>query len=405
MLQGKHILLGITGGIAAYKIAFLIRLLKKSGAEVKCIMTPASTHFISPLVVSTLSNNPVAIEFWNKKDGTWNSHVDLGLWADLFVIAPLTLNSLSKMVSGACDNVLLATYFSMRAKTIVAPAMDLDMYAHASCQRNLEVLRKDGVLVIEPDSGELASGLEGQGRMAEPERLLEYINDYFTEQSFQNQSKNLIGKKVLVTAGPTHEAIDPVRFIGNHSSGKMGYALAEQALKMGAEVTLISGPVGLSLSHPKLTLLRVNSAMEMFDAVKSIWNQTELGIFCAAVADYRPETRMNDKLKKSTDELNIKLVKNPDILAWAGSVKNSKQYLVGFALETENAHLNAEEKLQRKNLDMIVLNNLRDQGAGFAHETNKISIFDKHNNWTHFELKQKEQVAIDILTHYLACIS
>lgn len=405
MLQGRRILLGITGGIAAYKIAFLIRILKKSGAEVKCIMTPASSHFISPLVVSTLSNNPVAIEFWNKKDGSWNSHVDLGLWADLFVVAPLTLNTLSKMVSGSCDNVLLATYFSMRAKTIVAPAMDLDMFAHPSCQRNLEVLKKDGVLILEPDSGELASGLEGQGRMPEPEHIFEVIKDYFAKKDVEQFAGGLKGKKVLITAGPTFEAIDPVRFIGNHSSGKMGYALAEKALLLGAEVTLVSGPVSLSLSHPKLNLLRVNSASEMLTAVKSAWSTSDLGLFCAAVADYRPENPLPEKMKKHASELTIKLVKNPDILEWAGSVKSESQFLVGFALETENVLTHAEEKCARKNLDAIVLNNLKDQGAGFAHDTNKISIFDKHNKWTHFELKHKDQVAIDILTHYLTCIS
>lgn len=399
-MQGKRILLGITGGIAAYKIAFLIRLLKKSGAEVKCIMTPASSDFISPLVVSTLSENPVSIEFWNKQDGTWNNHVDFGLWADIFVIAPLTANTLSKMAVGSCDNLLLATFLSMKSKTIVAPAMDLDMYAHPTTTRNLAQLEADGILIIPAEDGELASGLHGTGRMAEPETIFAQIENYFESK----KDPKIKGKKVLITAGPTYENIDPVRFIGNHSSGKMGFAIAEQFLENGAEVILITGPTKLSLEHPKLTLVRIHSAEEMLSEVQKVWDSTDFGVFSAAVADYRPAKIADEKIKKSENEMTIRLIKNPDILLWAGEHK-TKQILVGFALETNDLEINARKKLEKKNLNFIVMNTIADSGAGFGHDTNKISILDDHNNFEAFELKSKNEVAkdiIDYLKNYIA---
>lgn len=394
-MHSKRILLGITGGIAAYKIAFLIRLLKKEGAEVKCIMTPASCDFISPLVVSTLSGNPVGIEFWNKSDGTWNNHVDYGLWADLLVIAPATANTLSKMAVGSCDNLLLATYLSMKGKTIIAPAMDLDMYQHPTTLRNLAQLQKDGVGIIPAESGELASGLVGEGRMAEPETILESIRQYLF------QTTELEGKKILVTAGPTYEAIDPVRFIGNHSSGKMGFAIVKELLMKGAHVTLISGPTSLELTHPNLQFIKITSADQLFSEVKNYWEKMDGGIFSAAVADYKLTEIAEHKIKKSENELTISLTKNVDILHWAGENKANNQVLVGFALETNNLVENGQSKLQRKNLDFIVLNTLEDQGAGFAKDTNKISIMDVHNNFLSFELKSKSQVASDIVDYFI----
>ena len=392
-MQGKRVLLGISGGIAAYKIATLIRLLKKSGAEVKCILTPASCDFISPLTVATLSKNPVGIEFWNKEDGSWNNHVEYGLWADLFVVAPLTTNTLSKMANGACDNLLLATYFSMKCQTIVAPAMDLDMYAHPSTKRNLATLQQDGVKIIPVEKGELASGLVGEGRMAEPETIFQSIADFFQAE------KDLEGQTILITAGPTYESIDPVRFIGNHSSGKMGYAIAENCLNRGANVILVSGPTKLTLSHPNLKLIAIQSAEQMFSEVQKEWKNSTVGIFSAAVADYRPEVVADQKIKKKDDSLTLTLVKNPDILSWAGANKSGQQVLVGFALETTNAIENGKEKLSRKNLDLIVVNTLEDEGAGFGHDTNKISIIDNHNKITRFELMTKSQTAIEIVDY------
>jgi phosphopantothenoylcysteine decarboxylase/phosphopantothenate--cysteine ligase len=397
-MQGKRILLGITGGIAAYKIAFLIRILKKRGAEVKCIMTPASSDFISPLVVATLSENPVGIEFWDKKTGVWTNHVDYGLWADVFVVAPLTANTLAKMASGVCDNLFLATYLSMKCPTIVAPAMDLDMYAHPTTHRNLDQLIRDGVTIIPAESGQLASGLEGEGRMAEPETIVEAIDRFFNKTE---ATKALNGQKVLITAGPTYEAIDPVRFIGNHSTGKMGFALAQACLNQGAEVILISGPTQETLSHPNLTCISIVSAEELFAQVKEFWETCSIGIFSAAVADYRPEVQANQKIKKSEEHLQLSLVKNPDLLSWAGSVKNETQFLIGFALETSNLLENATDKLTRKNLDIIVMNTLEDKGAGFGHATNKIALLDAHNNFTKFELKSKLAVAKDIVTYLI----
>ena len=400
-MRGKRVLLGITGGIAAYKIAFLIRILKKSGAEVKCILTPASSDFISPLVLSTLSENPVGIEFWNKEDGTWNNHVEYGLWADIFVVAPLTANSLSKMANGSSDNLLLASYLSMKTKTLVAPAMDLDMYAHPTTKRNLDVLIEDGVGIIPVESGELASGLSGEGRMAEPETIHQVIQNYFDAQ-LEAEFK---GKKVLVTAGPTFESIDPVRFIGNHSSGKMGYRIAEELLSRGAHVILVSGPTKEELEHDNLTLIPIKTAIEMLKAVQLHWNICSYGIFSAAVADYRPKSAADQKIKKNDDELSIELIKNPDILKWAGDTKSSDQLLVGFALETSHLLENGKKKLAKKNLNLIVLNTLEDKGAGFGVDTNKISILDNHNNLAEFELKSKKEVASDIVSHLKMYIS
>lgn len=400
-MRGKRILIGITGGIAAYKVAFVIRQLKKAGAEVKCIMTPASSDFISPLVVSTLSGNPVGIEFWNKKDGSWNNHVEYGLWADVFVIAPLTANTMSKMTTGACDNLLLATYLSMKTKTIVAPAMDLDMYVHPTTKRNLATLENDGVEIIPAESGDLASGLEGQGRMAEPETIVAAIEDFF----HKNQDPRIRGKKVVITAGPTYELIDPVRFIGNHSSGKMGYQVAQRFLDEGANVVLVSGPTKLTLDHPNLELINVKSADEMLSNVKKHWHDADFGVFAAAVADYRPKSMAEQKIKKNDEEMIIELVKNPDILKWAGETKKEDQVLVGFALETNDVEANAAKKLAKKNLNFIVMNTLQDDGAGFGHDTNKISILDNHNNFETFELKSKKEVANDIVAYLKKYIS
>lgn len=394
-MRGKRILLGITGGIAAYKIAFLIRLLKKSGAEVKCVMTPASSDFISPVVVSTLSENPVGIEFWDKNDGTWNNHVEYGLWADLFIIAPLTANTLSKMANGSCDNLLLATYLSMRAKTLVAPAMDLDMYAHATTQRNLKQLENDGVHVIPAESGALASGLEGEGRMAEPEIILASI-EYHLNRAFE---VILDRRSVLITAGPTFEALDPVRFIGNHSSGKMGYRIADELSSMGAEVILISGPTQQKVRNRDIEVIQVSTADQMFKEVQKLWPMSDFGIFSAAVADYKPKEQEIKKIKKNKEELSIDLVRNPDILKWAGDHKSNQQTLVGFALETNDLLENGRKKLISKNLDFIVLNTLQDKGAGFGVDTNKISILDSHNNLEEFELKPKAEVAKDIVSY------
>lgn len=394
-MKGKRVLLGITAGIAAYKTAYLVRILKKKGADVKCIMTPASSDFISPLVLSTLSGNPVSIEFWNKEDGTWNNHVELALWADVMLIAPLTANSLSKISHGACDNLLLATYLSMKSSTIVAPAMDLDMYAHPTTKENLSRIAEQGVTIIPAEEGELASGLHGEGRMAEPETIAAFLEEYFSKR----KDPVLGNKHVLITAGPTFEAIDPVRFIGNHSSGKMGYAIANRFLYLGAKVTLISGPTNLDLEHPELKLIRVNSADDMLSEVQKEWSHADIGVFAAAVADYKPVNRSEQKIKKSENELELTLVKNPDILKWAGENKNSHQALIGFALETENVVDNAKGKLVAKILDMIVVNTPNDENAAFGYDTNKITILDRHNNQEDFELKSKELVAIDIIEH------
>jgi phosphopantothenoylcysteine decarboxylase/phosphopantothenate--cysteine ligase len=392
-MYGKRILLGISGGIAAYKIAYFIRLLKNQGAEVKCVMTPAASDFISPLVVSTLSQNPVAIEFWNKESGLWTNHVELALWADLFIIAPATANTIAKMAHGICDNLLLACYYSSKSKTIIAPAMDLDMYQHPTFKRNLQQLISDNVLVIPATNGSLASGLEGEGRMEEPENILHFIQVNFPFSAIELRSK----KKILITAGPSYEAIDPVRFIGNHSSGKMGFALAEICLAKAWDVCLICGPSNLDLAHPNLNIIPVFTAEEMLLAVQKNWKNKDIGIFSAAVSDYRPEKIESQKIKKTESNLNLKLLKNPDILSWASENRVSKQIVVGFALETNNALENALHKLESKKMDMIVLNSLEDKEAGFKKDTNKITILDKSKRKYDFPVKNKREVANDII--------
>jgi len=389
-MLGKRILLGITGGIAAYKIAYLIRIFKSKGAEVRCVMTPASSDFISPLVVSTLSENPVVIEFWNKETGIWNNHVELALWADLFLVAPATANSIAKMASGLCDNLLLATYFSMKAKTVIAPAMDLDMYQHHTLKRNLTQLITDGVIVIPATSGKLASGLEGQGRMEEPENIAKYVEEALSLNA-------QIGKKLLITAGPTYEKIDPVRYIGNFSSGKMGFELAEKALLKGYYVTLITGPVNLELAHPNLKRIDVLSAQELLSAVKDNWSDQEIGIFAAAVADYRPSEVSSQKIKKQNTDFDLRLTRNPDVIKWAAENKRKEQIVVGFALETNNSEEYALSKLMNKNLDIVVMNSMENEGTTFQSDWNKITILDKQGGKEEFEKKTKSLVAIDIL--------
>ena len=399
-MYGKRILLGISGGIAAYKIAYLIRLLKNQGAEVKCVMTPSASDFISPLVVSTLSENPVSIEFWNKESGLWTNHVELALWADLYIIAPATANTIAKMAHGICDNLLLACYYSSKSKTIIAPAMDLDMYQHPTFKRNLKQLISDAVLVIPATNGSLASGLEGEGRMEEPENILRFIQVNFPFSAGELSSK----KKILITAGPSYEAIDPVRFIGNHSSGKMGFALAEICLAKAWEVTLICGPTNLDLAHPNLTIIPVFSAKEMLLAVQENWKNADIGIFSAAVSDYRPEKMESQKIKKTELDLNLKLLKNPDIISWASENRTPKQFIVGFALETNNALENALNKLESKKMDLIVLNSMEDKEAGFQKETNKIIILDKSKRKYDFPVKNKREVANDIIDTILKLI-
>ena len=399
-MYGKRILLGISGGIAAYKIAYLIRLLKNQGAEVKCVMTPSASDFISPLVVSTLSENPVSIEFWNKESGLWTNHVELALWADLYIIAPATANTIAKMASGICDNLLLACYYSSKSKTIIAPAMDLDMYQHPTFKRNLQQLISDNVLVIPATNGSLASGLEGEGRMEEPENILRFIQINFPFSEVELSSK----KKILITAGPSYEAIDPVRFIGNHSSGKMGFALAEICLAKAWEVTLICGPTNLDLAHPNLNIIPVFSAEDMLLAVQENWKNADIGIFSAAVSDYRPEKFESQKIKKTEKTINLQLLKNPDIISWASENRGAKQFVVGFALETNNALEFALNKLESKKMDMIVLNSMEDKEAGFKKETNKITILDKNKGKYAFPAKSKREVANDIIDTILKLI-
>ena len=390
-IQGKKILICVTGGIAAYKINHLIRDLIKKGAEVQVLMTPSAENFVSKLTLSTLSKNPVYSDFYSE-NGTWNNHVEFALWADVMLIAPCTANTLAKMIHGICDNLVIATYMSAKCPVFIAPAMDLDMYQHPSTQQNLELAEDFGHLIIPAETGELASGLIGQGRMAEPEMIAQTIEEFFI--SNQNK-KTLTGKTVLITAGPTYEAIDPVRFIGNHSSGKMGFSLAEEAANRGARVILISGPSALKTLHPDIEIHRVTSAQEMFNEVFKYYENTHIAIASAAVADYAPKEIAKEKIKKNDDSLTIELIKNPDILKTMGD-KKQKQFLVGFALETQNEEENALGKLQKKNLDMIVLNSLRDEGAGFKNDTNKIKIFTKKEK-KEFTLKTKNEVAKDIL--------
>ncbi|KQC28878.1 bifunctional phosphopantothenoylcysteine decarboxylase/phosphopantothenate--cysteine ligase CoaBC [Flagellimonas eckloniae] len=391
MLSGKHILLGITGGIAAYKTTFLVRLLIKAGAEVKIVMTQSASSFVSPLTLSTLSKNPVLTDFIDKEDGSisWNNHVELGLWADYMIVAPATANTLSKMAHGTCDNLLMATYLSAKCPVFYAPAMDLDMYKHPSTNASFEKLESFNNIMIPAESGELASGLHGEGRMAEPETIVGFVQEHIANGLVLN------GKKVLITAGPTHEAIDPVRFLGNRSSGTMGFELAKQAANLGAEVVLVSGPTNLNVEHSGINLVRVTTAQEMFDASHEHYESVDVAVCAAAVADYRPKHVAEEKLKKKDDDLQIELERNPDILFSLGKEKKH-QFLVGFALETENELENAKGKLKRKNLDAIVLNSLKDDGAGFGGNTNKITFIDKNLDIKTFELKTKPDVASDI---------
>lgn len=390
-LSGKKILIAVSGGIAAYKIHFLIRDFVKKGAEVQVIMTPDAEHFVTKLSFSTLSKKPVYTDFYGD-NGTWNSHVELALWADVMIVAPCTANTLAKMTHGMCDNLVLATYMSAKCPVFIAPAMDLDMYQHPSTKQNLELAEDFGHFIIPAENGELASGLIGPGRMAEPETILKSVEAFFTNS---DQKKTLKGKTVLITAGPTYEALDPVRFIGNHSSGKMGFSLAEEAAKRGAKVILISGPSSQTIHSENIDLHRITSAREMLDKVFQFYDKIDIGIASAAVADYAPKEIAKEKIKKNDDQLTIELVKNPDILKTMGE-KKTHQFLVGFALETQNEEENAKAKLEKKNLDMIVLNSLRDEGAGFKNDTNKIRIFTKTGK-KEFDLKSKDEVAKDIL--------
>ncbi|MEL6812228.1 MAG: bifunctional phosphopantothenoylcysteine decarboxylase/phosphopantothenate--cysteine ligase CoaBC, partial [Bacteroidota bacterium] len=392
VLSGKKVLLGVTAGIAAYKSAHLVRLFVKKGAEVRVVMTPSTKEFVTPLTLSTLSKNEVYSSFTHEEDDNaqWNNHVELGLWADLFVIAPATANTLSKMSQGTSDNILVATYLSAKCPVYFAPAMDLDMYKHPSTDATFSKLQSFGNILIPAAHGELASGLVGQGRMAEPETIVDFI-----EQDLSRKLP-LKGKRILITAGPTYEAIDPVRFIGNHSSGKMGYAIAKVASELGAEVTLVSGPTSLSMDHPLVDLVMVTSAQEMYEAVHRVFGATDVAILSAAVADYRPAAIADQKIKKKEGTLEIRLEKTKDILASLGEIKQG-QFLVGFALETQNELENAKTKLQKKNLDLIVLNSLNDKGAGFGTDTNKVTFITRDNKVIPFEVKSKQDVAKDIL--------
>lgn len=393
MLKGKKIVLGITGSIAAYKACYIIRGLIKAGAEVQVVITPAGKEFITPITLSALTHKPVVSEFFSQRDGTWNSHVDLGLWADAMLIAPCTASTIGKMTHGIADNMLITTYLSMKAPVFVAPAMDLDMYAHPSTQNNLDTLRSYGNIIIEPQSGFLASGLEGKGRMEEPERIVEFLDNHFKQDA--TSSSNLTGKKILITAGPTYEKIDPVRFIGNYSSGKMGFALAEECMRRGADVTLIAGPVSRSCSQ-SIRRIDVESCEEMYNAATEAFASHDAAILCAAVADFRPETTADRKIKREKDDLILKLCPTNDIAASLGKMKSKEQKLIGFALETNDEETNAKKKLKKKNLDFIVLNSTRNEGTTFRSDYNKISIISE-NGKMDFDKKPKADVAKDIV--------
>ena len=392
VLSGKKILLGISGGIAAYKTANLVRLLIKAGAQVQVVMSPASLHFVTPLTLATLSKNPVYSTFFNEEEGTgeWNNHVELGLWADFMLIAPATANTLSKMANGNCDNLLIATYLSAKCPVYFAPAMDLDMYKHPSTLDSFQKLKSFSNIMIPAESGELASGLVGEGRMAEPENIVAFLeNDIASKLPLK-------GKKILITAGPTYEAIDPVRFIGNHSSGKMGFDIANEAANLGAEVILVSGPTHLNVKNTSINLVRVTSAQDMYEVCHKYYNEVDVAVAAAAVADYRPKNIANQKIKKNETTFSIELEKTKDILASLGELKKD-QFLIGFALETENEIEHAKQKIQKKNLDLIVLNSLNDKGAGFGQPTNKVTFISKEFEIEPKELKSKEEVAKDII--------
>ena len=391
MLKGKHILLGITGSIAAYKSALLVRSLVKQGAEVKVVMTEMAKQFITPLTMATLSKNPILVDFYNPENGDWNSHVSLGMWADLYLIAPCSANTIGKMVSGVADNLLLTTYLSAKCKVAVAPAMDLDMYKHPSTQRNLQILADWGVEIVEPASGELASGLEGKGRMAEPEDIVAQIETIFARGGAME------GKKVLITAGPTREPIDPVRYITNHSSGKMAYALAKEAALRGAKVTVVSGPVNIKVNTPGIEVVDVTTANEMFLATKERTPDADVIILCAAVADFTVAHVGEQKIKREKSNYNLELTPTNDIAAWVGENRGSNTIAVGFALETNDEEQNAQGKLKKKKLDMIVLNSMRDSGAGFGHDTNKVTMFFNDKEPVATALKSKEEIAADIV--------
>lgn len=392
MLKGKHILVGVTGSIAAYKTAILVRALVKEGAEVKVIMTETAKKFITPLTLATLSKNPVLVEFFDPENGQWNSHVSLGLWADMYLIAPVTASSLAKMAYGVADNLLVTTYLSSRCPVFVAPAMDLDMFAHPSTQKSLEILRERGVTVVEPAAGELASGLDGKGRMEEPEKIVEQVIKHFSKKA------TFSGKRVLITSGPTREPIDPVRYLTNNSSGKMATAIAKELAFRGASVTVVSGPAAVKPKQDDIKVIDVVTAEQMYQATVSEYQQgADIVVLCAAVADYTPAQTSSVKMKKKGDNLTLELLPTKDIAASVGKMKREGDILVGFALETDNEFDNAQDKLSRKNLDMIVLNSLRDEGAGFAGDTNKINIFFRNGESNSYPLKSKQSVAVDIV--------
>ena len=404
MLKGKKIVLGITGSIAAYKSCLIIRQLIKAGAEVQVVITPSGKEFITPITLSALTSKPVVSEFFSQRDGTWQSHVSLGLWADAMLIAPATASTIGKMAHGVADNMLITTYLSMKAPVFVAPAMDLDMYAHPSTQHNLEILKSYGNHIIEPGTGFLASHLEGKGRMEEPEQIVKVLDAYFDEA---DGSGDLTGKRIMITAGPTYEKIDPVRFIGNYSSGKMGFALAEEIARRGGAVELVLGPVSLSTAnlHPRIHVTQVESAGEMYEACVRLFPESDGGILCAAVADFTPEQRADEKIKRKGDDLVVRLKPTRDIAAAMGQLKSDSQVLVGFALETNDEEVNAERKLEKKNLDFIVLNSLRDEGAGFRTDTNKITIIRRDRTSVPFPLKSKADVAVDIVDELVSQLS
>ena len=407
-LEGKKIILGITGSIAAYKSATLIRLLIKEGAAVKVVMTPFAKEFITPVTLATLSRNTVLSDFFSYDDGQWNSHVDLGIWANLMIIAPASANTMAKMAHGICDNLLLTTYLSARCPVMIAPAMDLDMFSHAATLNNMEILLDRGNIIIEPSSGELASGLSGKGRMEEPENIVRKVINFLTvtEAGVEagDRFMTMRGRKVLVTAGPTHEAIDPVRYIGNHSSGKMGFSIAQELADRGAEVVLVSGPVAIDIQHTRISVVRVNSASEMHRECVKLFPECDACIMTAAVADYTPVLKKNKKIKRGGGSFNLEMQPTTDILKELGKIKKEGQVLAGFALETDNEKANAEKKLHNKNLDFIVLNSLQEEGAGFHTDTNKISIINPDGSASDFAVKTKPEVAFDIVNHLTGLI-